>query len=91
MNAETLVEELLPYVTDSIWIGKANFLLKRLKTNGFNDAKTILRANELVASQSNENIKLLYSKLSKNNKIKWKESIKKVVGLKISTEKGLDE
>jgi len=79
LNVEKLVEELQHYVTDSIWIGKVNFLLKRLKTNG------------LVSSQSDENIKLIYSQLSTNNKIKWKESIKKVIGLNITMVKGLDK
>jgi len=91
LNVEKLVEELQHYVTDSIWIGKVNFLLKRLKTNGYNDVETITRANDLVSSQSDENIKLIYSQLSTNNKIKWKESIKKVIGLNITMVKGLDK
>jgi DNA repair photolyase len=91
INADILVAELESFVTDSIWIGKANFLIKRLKTNGFDNAGTIKIANELVASQSDENIQLLYNKLLRNDKVKWKESIKKVVGLEISTSKGIDK
>lgn len=86
-----LVADLEEYVTDFIWIGKANFLLRRLNMNGINDEETINRANQLIQMQSDNNIKLLYKKLKNNPKIKWKESIKKVLNLEISTVKGLDE
>jgi len=89
-NVEELISKTLPFITDSIWIGKANFLLKRLKTNKCNSLKEIKKAEELIKWQSDENIKFLYSKLKDNKKIKWKESIKKVVDLQIQTKKGLD-
>lgn len=89
-KADELVMDLQNYITDSIWIGKANFLTRRLKMNGLADAKTIKKANELISMQSDTKIKLLYEKLSNNTKVKWKESIKKVVQLEISTIKGLD-
>ena len=78
-KTDELVLDLQEYVTDSIWIGKANFLIRRLKTNGLTDANTIKIANELIAMQSDIKIKLLYEKLCDNEKIKWKESIKKVL------------
>ena len=90
-SIEKLVKTLMPYITDSIWIGKANFLLRRLKLNGVTDDETFSKANELISLQSDINIKKLYNNLKSNNKIKWKESIKKVVELEISTIKGLDK
>lgn len=90
-NIAELVEELTPFVTNSIWLGKMNFIHRRLKMNGINDKETIDRANELIKIQSDENIKKLYNQLHSNKKIKWKESIKKVVQIKISTTKGLDK
>lgn len=87
---EELVSDLIPYVTDSIWIGKANFLLRRLKMNGVTDDESIKMAQELMVQQSDSNIKALYKTLSGIKKIKWKESIKKIVQLEISTLKGLD-
>jgi DNA repair photolyase len=89
-STEELVSTLSPYITDSIWIGKANFLLRRLKMNGITDAETINKAHELITQQSDNNIKILYKKLCSNKKVKWKESIKKIVQLEISTIKGLD-
>ena len=89
-STEELVKSLLPYITDSIWIGKANFLLRRLKMNGTDDPETIRKAQELISMQSDEKIKILYKKLKNNKMIKWKESIKKIVDLEIPTVKGLD-
>lgn len=89
-NVEELINETLPYITDSIWIGKVNFLLKRLRTNKCDSQKEIKKAEELINWQNDENIKLLYNKFKENSKIKWKESIKKVVDLQIPTKKGLD-
>jgi DNA repair photolyase len=43
-----LIAVLEPFVTDSIWVGKANFLLRRLKMNGFNDPETIHMAEKLI-------------------------------------------
>jgi len=90
-NVVSLVHDLQDYVTDFIWIGKANFLLRRLKMNGITDTETIELAEKLINSQSDTQIKLLYRKLKDNSKIKWKESIKKILNLEISTVKGLDE
>lgn len=89
-SIDELVLKLESYVTDSIWIGKANFLLRRLKMNGIEDVESINKAIELNSLQSDINIKTLYAKLSINPKIKWKESIKKIVQIEISKIKGLD-
>lgn len=86
-----LVEDLEDYITNFIWIGKANFLLRRLNMNGISDEETIDAANDLIESQSNSNIKKLYKTLKDNPKIKWKESIKRVLNIEVSTIKGLDE
>lgn len=89
-NVQAIVDDLEQYVTDSIWIGKMNFLLRRLKANNCYDEITLQKAYQLIRMQSDDKIKQLYSQLCKNPKIKWKESIKKVVGLEISNDKGCD-
>lgn len=89
-NISAVIEKVLPYVTDTIWLGKANFLLRRLKTNKCTDNETIRRAHKLIEWQSSENIMSLYERYRKEKKIKWKESIKKIVGLELSKQKGLD-
>lgn len=89
-DIEAVVKEVSPFVTDAIWIGKANFLVERLKMNKEWDTATEKKALELIKWQRRDNIVALYEKLKDNPKIKWKESIKKVVGLEIPTEAGLD-
>jgi hypothetical protein len=41
--------------------------------------------------QSDDNIKALFERYKGNPKVKWKESIKKVVGIALATEAGLDQ
>lgn len=77
---EKLVDLLLPYVTESIWLGKANYLCRRLKINGESDQETLEKAKELNDWQGNdERILTLVEKYNNNPKIEWKESIKKVI------------
>lgn len=79
-NIEKLVNKILPYITETIWIGNINFLLKRLKTNGIDDPETIQKANEIVQWQSNkDNILRIYNQYKANKKMKWKDSIQKIL------------
>lgn len=87
----TLVKQISPFVTDAIWIGKPNFLLRRLRMNGVTDRNTIQKADELNKAQSDEWIIELFNTLKDDPKIKWKESIKKILNLEVSTIKGLDK
>ena len=89
-EVEDVIEKVTPYITDSIWIGKANYLTRRLRINGIRDKKSIERSKELIKLQSDRNIRRLYKRLKNNEIIKWKESIKKIVGIPIPTETGLD-
>lgn len=89
-NIDELVAALFPYVTDSIWLGKMNHPGSRLAINGVNDLEILVIMKQLMSIQSDEWIRQLYYRYKDNPKIKWKESIKKVVGLQVSMEKGLD-
>lgn len=85
-----VIEEVLPFVTDSIWVGKMNRLNGRLKQNGFKDKETLDKATQLLEWQQDSEIFKLYHRYQDHPKIKWKESIKKVVDLDIPDVKGLD-
>ena len=88
-NIHKVVADTLPYVTDAIWLGKANYLLQRLKVNG--EANDVVKAaKELLETQHDDFIKELYNTYKDNSKVKWKESIKKIIGLEIPTKKGQD-
>jgi DNA repair photolyase len=87
---DRVVSHTLPYVTDAVWLGKANDLINRLKLNGETDSEIMDRAYQLISMQGDYHIKQLYKKFKDNPKVKWKDSIKKVVGIERPTEKGLD-
>ncbi len=87
---DEIIRKVRPLITDSIWLGKANYLFRRITTNGDNDALTLKKADELIKLQSDFNIKKLYERYKNDPLIKWKESIKKIVGIELSEEKGLD-
>jgi hypothetical protein len=53
-------------------------------------SETLAAADRLMSIQSDNWIKDLYLRYKDVPIIKWKESIKKIVGLEVSTEKGLD-
>lgn len=89
-HIEDVIEKVSPFVTDSIWLGKANSLFRRLKINGEYDQETLDKANHLYKLQSDQRIIDTYLRYRTHPKIKWKESIKKIVGIDIPTEKGLD-
>ena len=78
-NIGDVIDRVSPFVTDSIWMGKANLLCSRLALNGENDPVAIDKAKELKGWQKNENIEQLYSRYKDNPQIEWKDSIKKVV------------
>ena len=78
-NVEGVVNELQNYITETIWVGKMNFLKGRLAINGYSDSLSMQKADELIAMQSDDKILELYHRLKDNPKIQWKESIKKVL------------
>jgi DNA repair photolyase len=86
-----LVESLTPYVTDAIWLGKMNQVETRLKANGVWDQDLVPEmANDLMRSQEDDRIWELFTVLKDHPKVKWKNSIKEIVGLQLSEEVGLD-
>ena len=48
--------------------------------NGHNDEETMARAESLLQSLSDQSIWNLYGQYNDNQKIRWKDSIKKIVG-----------
>lgn len=84
-------EAVAPFVTDYVWLGKMNKAMERLQRNGFgNDTIIMEAAVMLVDSQCNSRIHSLYARLRDRPHVKWKESIKEVVGIPVPMEVGLD-
>ena len=86
-NVVKLFRKLKPYVTDAIWIGKMNRIRNCMTIRTKEDAR---RVAEIEAGQTDEKIRAIYAALKKEPKVKWKESIKAVVGLRLAAKPGLD-
>ena len=86
-DIDSLISDLAPLVTHSLWIGKMNHL------EIFNEIKDylFLQAVEMVKrGQTDDIIKSIYLRHKDNPLIRWKKEIKKVVGIPISERNGLD-
>lgn len=80
-NVVNLFEMLEPWVTDAIWIGKMNGVPSKADKE---------MAAAIRAGQTDDKIKKIYAQLRHCKKVKWKDSIKKVVGLKMPKKAGMD-
>ncbi|MBU1355125.1 MAG: hypothetical protein KJ620_00980 [Candidatus Edwardsbacteria bacterium] len=78
-NIDEVVRISEPFVNETIWIGKANDLVERLKTNGHDNPEVMARAMQLLAWQSDDSIIDMVERLKYNPKIRWKESIRLVL------------
>lgn len=75
-----LVSDVYPFVSDTIWIGKMNKIDERVDTTGW--SKNDFRFLDTVKKvQADSMIRTIYSCLSGYSKVRWKDSIKKVIGL----------
>jgi DNA repair photolyase len=90
-NPDALIATIRPYVTDSIWLGKINRLRNILPLNCPHDSGTLRRGEVLMATQTDTAICALYRRHCHDSKVKWKDSIKSVVGLSRPKVAGLDE
>ena len=89
-NPHAVIAAARPFVTDSIWLGKAFHLKQRIAINCPNDFAAKEQAEILLQSQPDCWIHELYSQFKDDPIIKWKSTIKNIVGLERPVEKGLD-
>lgn len=83
-----LVADLAPFVTNAIWVGTMNHIQKNLSSA---DPETAEALKMMKAQQTEKEVWQIYNHLKNQDKIKWKESIKKVVGIKLPDQEGMDE
>lgn len=86
-NMVQLFNMLEPYCTDSIWIGKMNKVRQRVSIETEEDKQQVAR---IEAGQTDEKIWEIYRALKDRKVVKWKESIKEIIGLELSQEPGMD-
>ena len=86
-NIDILISELSPYVTHSIWIGTMNHLGRFGKVS---DMVLTQAINRVRQGQMDMIIRQIYSRHKGNPLIRWKAEIKKVVGIPLAKQNGLD-
>lgn len=89
-DPDALIATVRPFVSDSIWLGKINRLRQILPFNCPRNAEAGRSGEALMALQSDNAIRALYTRYRRDPKIKWKDSIKAVVGLRRPTATGMD-
>jgi len=75
-NVVELYYILWPFVTDTIWIGKMNMIRQRVDMVSIYDEKIV---SELEYAQRDDNIWRIYNALKFDTKVRWKDSIRKVI------------
>lgn len=86
-NIDTLIGELLPYVTNAIWIGTMN----NLGRFGKGSDMVLQQAIEKIKrGQTDIIIKSIYQRHKNNPLVKWKKEIKKIVGIPLAEKPGMD-
>jgi len=86
-NIDTLIGELLPYVSNSIWLGTMNHLGRFGKGSDM----VLRQAVEKIRRGHTESIiKSIYRRHKDNPMIRWKAEIKKIVGISVPRQSGLD-
>ena len=89
-NIKKVIHDAKPYVTDAIWLGRVNNIRRILAQNAPDNKSVLSKADDLMALQTDPWVMALYDTYKADPIIKFKDSIKQVVGLNRPTEKGLD-
>lgn len=90
-DIQRVIDDARPFVTDAIWLGRVRMLGNHLALNAPGNTGAKDKARALMDLQTDDWIKALYAKHKDDPMIKYKDSIKKVVGLERLEEAGLDK
>lgn len=73
-----LYQTVLPYLTEDIWFGKMNDMNRRVEMADQNSRDAV---RLILQHQSDDNIHRFYQQLRGADKVEWKDSIRRVVGI----------
>ena len=76
----SIIREVEELVTDTIWIGRMNKFEQRVDTSKWGDREWGY-AHKMFDAQTDDAVLKLHEHFKDNEKVKWKDSIKKVLGL----------
>ncbi|MBU1568475.1 MAG: radical SAM protein [Proteobacteria bacterium] len=82
-----MVHELLPFISHSIWLGKMNKIDQRVVVDS---AAMRVAVEMLKKGQEDTHILRIYKELASVPLVRWKDSVKQVVGLMPAEQPGLD-
>ena len=85
---DRLITDIRPLITDSIWIGKMNHIRFPIPVDPEGHC---FHVAVIAAGQTDGSIRSIYNRYKGEPKIKWKESIKQVVGLPLAQTAGEDQ
>jgi DNA repair photolyase len=74
---EVVIDKLQPIVTETIWVGCMNHMSTKVFT-----PDTMNWYNQIKEINTYDNIKRIYEQLKDNPKIRWKDSVRDLLGLK---------
>ena len=86
-DVAAMVRQLRDCVTHSIWLGKMNKIDRRVRAETVEERRQVER---IIANQDDARIRELYEQLRGDPLIRWKESIKEVIGLQLQDQPGMD-
>ena len=81
------VNALAPSVTDTIWLGMMNRIKANVEIETVETLQSVIR---ILDGQTDERIRGIYAELAGHPKIRWKDGIKKIMGLDRPATTGLD-
>jgi DNA repair photolyase len=87
---DVVITAVKPYVTDSIWLGRPNRLNANIAINTEGDPAVQKAAVRLMGLLDEPYIRSLYARYGNDPIIRWKDSLKEMLGLSRPTKAGLD-
>ncbi len=90
-NINAVIAAVRPHASQAIWLGRANRLVQAVTLNCPGDSQAIASARALMNVWNDEAVRGLYEENKQDPLIRWKDSIKRVVGLPGTAEKGKDQ
>lgn len=86
-NIDQMISDLLPFVSNALWIGTMNETSRRVAVDSPRIEQNL---KKILEGQTEAILKAIYERHKSNPKIKWKDEVKKVVGLDRHTVSGMD-
>ena len=80
-DIDAVINAVRPYTSQSIWLGRVNRLMQAVALNCPGDNRATASARKLLGLWTDDAVRTLYARHKDDPLIRWKDSIKQVVGL----------